>query len=349
MSQVQWKNFVPVFSGPPPSKVQKMLDKLKNEEDAEKAESSSSNEVPSDEGGICTHCNKSFDAYAKFLRHVTHSKACLDAHDPFVIEKIKRKSRLRSKAKWNKKNKDRLKEDRKMKSCSANVKQSKASSYITVGEKRSFKGKCFYKLFDVSYDVQVQLAETRMEELSKRQRLSQSLKMELMDEAIDDSFNSTDQVFDELPLEAEEEILDSAFESLNSNFENNFEEKCSDQLRIWKENRLDDVTNGLFHSTLDGAYRNFFKSNAFNDLIQTAENSALDQLFLNIVENDDSFNFDDKNPHNFEKMLQSRFEQESKNEVKNCVKGTKLQQDLQSYLNKAFTKRFLKEGLTFKD
>ena len=350
MSQVQWKDGIPVFSGPPPPVVQRMLNKVKEKEEQSNEESSGlSNEVaPNDEAGSCTYCKKRFDNFAQFLRHVSHSKLCLDAHDPFVIEKIKRKSRLRSKAKWNLKNKNRLKEERKRKRSDTTDQQSKSSSYITVGEKKSFRGKMFYKVFDATYDLQVQLAETRIEELSKRRKLSHGLKMELMDDALEYAFKSTDIVFEELSVDSEEKTLVDVFELLELKFKNKFDEECSEQIKLWTENRLYDVTDGLFSSTLDGAYRNFFRTNEFNSLLQTIESSALDKLFLDIIQTD-SFTYDDKAPHKFEDMLESRFVKECKEEAKNHLNETGLQSNLQSYLIKAFTKRFLKEGLKLKD
>ena len=54
--------------------------------------------------GTCGFCKKSFETLSKFLRHVSHSKLCLEDYDPTVIKSLKEKSRLKSKRKWFHKN-----------------------------------------------------------------------------------------------------------------------------------------------------------------------------------------------------------------------------------------------------
>ena len=69
-----------------------------------------------DHGGACDHCLKRFDKQSQFIRHVTHSKICLDSYDPKVIADIKHESRLRTKRNWFKRNwASRIKEERKAK------------------------------------------------------------------------------------------------------------------------------------------------------------------------------------------------------------------------------------------
>ena len=53
-----------------------------------------------EEPGSCCFCKKRFETLAKFLRHVSHSKLCLNAHDPDIIHHLKEKSRKKSKRKW---------------------------------------------------------------------------------------------------------------------------------------------------------------------------------------------------------------------------------------------------------
>ena len=90
--------------------------------------------------GACKHCRKQFDYMSSFIRHVTHSKLCLETYDPEFIDRIKRESQLSSKKRcfanaWN----TRLREERKQRR--ENIKSVNKNYYVSVTEKGSFKGK----------------------------------------------------------------------------------------------------------------------------------------------------------------------------------------------------------------
>ena len=91
-----------------------------------------------DKPGSCRHCRKCFDTTAKWIRHVTHNKVCLAAHDPEIVNEIKRESRLRTKRLWARRNKERINAEKQtgaVKSC--------FEYYVPVAEKRSESGKAF--------------------------------------------------------------------------------------------------------------------------------------------------------------------------------------------------------------
>ena len=96
--------------------------------------------------GTCGFCKKSFEYLSTFIRHVTHSKLCLEYHDPDFIEKIKRQSRLNSRKRWFANAWERgLKEKRK--AIRENIKSvnnvAKKKYYVSVNERKSFAGKSF--------------------------------------------------------------------------------------------------------------------------------------------------------------------------------------------------------------
>ena len=149
--------------------------------------------------------------------------------------------------------------------------------------------------------------------------------------------------------QSEEHILSQVFERLEQKFQNNFEKLCSEQKQLWRKNTFDDIFNGLFHSFLDRSYRMFFRKDKFNNSISVAENLALDEVFLNIIEQDDTFNYDDESPHKFEEMLKQRFQKEWKNKAKLQCKEDGFEHELQSFFNQALEKKFLKFELTLRD
>ena len=364
MSQVQWKDNVPVFSNKPPPTVQKMLEKLKEKrlsndsssDELSNDETSNNDSLKkNDEAGSCTYCQKRFDSYSKFLRHVSHSKLCLEAHNPDVIERIKRKSNLRNKRKWYKKNKEKVKElkqkVKESKQMKSNNEESKdtADTYITVGEKKSFHGKCFYNIFEMIYDEQVQKARERMEVLTERRTLSEGLKMELMDDALDFAFGCAEDAFNDMPIYfCEERILNQAFLRLEVKFQDKYKEECSDQKETWKENQMYDVTDDLFHSALSRAYRNFFRKVKFRDTMKNAEDRALDRLFFEEIDSE-KFTFDEDRPFEFESALADRFKVLWAEDSKTTFKDSGLQHDFEALMEKILKQRFYDKELKFKD
>ena len=98
-----------------------------------------------------------------------------------------------------------------------------------------------------------------MEEITKTRYLSDSLKMELLDDALDFTFENTGPAFDDTPNNTEEQILEAGFKRLEVKFQTKYEDECTEQKRLWKENCIYDITEDLFHSTLERAYRNFYR------------------------------------------------------------------------------------------
>ena len=82
----------------------------------------------------CNVCLKEFDNTCQFLKHVSHSKGCLKGHDPKVIEKLKRESRLRSKRNWARRNKP-------LKAPKAPREKARKSTYVPVDERNGAKNR----------------------------------------------------------------------------------------------------------------------------------------------------------------------------------------------------------------
>ena len=107
------------------------------------------------EPGTCGFCRKQFQFLSSFIRHVTHSKLCLEYHDrddPEFIEKLKRRSRLETKKRYFQNAwKSGLKEERQKKRDNLKTADGKSSQakkyYISVGERGSFKGKLVCLIF----------------------------------------------------------------------------------------------------------------------------------------------------------------------------------------------------------
>ena len=132
---------------------------------------------------------------------------------------------------------------------------------------------------------------------------------------------------------------------MEDKFQAKFKEECSEQERLWKINCVCDITEDLFHSTLERSYRNFFRKGEYKYLVQKAEKVALDKLFLELVDADNNFEYDDENPGKLEVKLEWKFEQIWENEIVNASQETELQKDVESLLKSTLKKRFFEKGL----
>ena len=188
-----------------------------------------------------------------------------------------------------------------------------------------------------------------MKELSQRRTLTDGLKMELMDDAMDFAFGYADRAFEDMPFDTEEQIQDQAFRRLELKFKNKFEEECIEQKKLWKINTLYDITDGLFHSTLDRAYRNLYRKQEYKESVTMAESRALDKLFFELIDTDENMDFDEDDPWKFEDQLKRKFEQVWESEIKGTTKETGLQQDMSSLLKKAFERKFFDANVKYKD
>ena len=115
------------------------------------------------EPGSCCHCKKSFDTLSGFLRHVSHSKLCLEDHDPALIEELRQKSNKKSKRKWfriNRKSPQKQETFRLYRGIKIKIetnqnhsnKSEKCNLYASIDMRSSDAGKGFYKFFKDIYD-----------------------------------------------------------------------------------------------------------------------------------------------------------------------------------------------------
>ena len=264
-------------------------------------------------GGTCTHCLKSFDNLQTFLRHVTHSKACLDAHSPGCIEKLKRESRLRSRKSWYQRYKGTCKEYRE------NVKKVSGKPknyYIPVAEKRTPAGKAFSENFQGIFQSSWKKVEKMIETISSQRNLEDELRDKITNEALDFVFSHD---FLRGMFDKDFESFEPVFDAMEKEFELFYKRGDEKASKRWADDLSYDMGDGLYHYSLDRAFRNFFREEKFKTAFAKAEEQEKSsQLPIN-------------------------------DGLGQICKENGLQLELQSFLNKILQNQFTKFNLSFKE
>ena len=226
-------------------------------------------------GGTCSHCLKKFDNLSQFLRHVSHSKACLKAHDPEVIDRLKKESRRRSKRQWAVNNPQPNKKPR-------------TTTYIPVAERYNKEGSAFSTFFRQIYDNVMKKVEKRCGEISDNTKLDEGLANEYFDEAMEHAIEGLDEIFlrmkhRKLPWKSEVEVFEYAFDAMEKRFDSKYKEKANRANDNFKMNTFDQVTKGIYAYALDRAFNLHF-NNKFKNVVKTAEDLSLDEIFLTLID-----------------------------------------------------------------
>ena len=233
--------------------------------------------------GSCCFCKKSFDTLSKFLRHVSHSKLCLEHHDPLLIKRWKEMSKLKSKRKWFHKNSNAKEEEQKKKSPTKEAK-AKVNWYASNKMKQSDGGRGFYKLFEEIFEDCEKIVKSEMVKHYNHCPIWKELAIDATMDWVFGNFEATyHQLTHEYPLQEPDFVLDKAFEKLQSKFDEFVERDFERSRENWVVGAHDDMNTNLFHYSWTKALCDFYYDERFIAATKNAQDKALDTLFLNLI------------------------------------------------------------------
>ena len=295
-----------------------------------------------DNGGICSHCQKSFDSFSQFIRHVTHSKACKDGYNkdsPGLLEKYKRTARLKSRRKayhtmvngpngeaYREHREDRRKRNNKVYHISARVKLSEC-------------GRAFEQTFKLAYQKAVGKAKIAIEQQVKDQ--------DTRDEALDFAFMEwpkthfefTDEDFRKTELD----ILEETFRLMEDRYNymrNKLNEKHKEK---WKEDKNYSITYGLLPITLDKAFLTCYAQH-FTSIFDVAIDRTFEIVLDTLVFTEDYFDDDRDLSMQLEKAFETVFQDEI---TKMANDNHLLQVAITNIIGTELKKRFHNEKLEY--
>jgi len=291
-----------------------------------------------DQPGTCCLCKKSFDKLSTFLRHVTHSKLCLEAHDKLVIKKMKEDSRLKSKRQWFHKNK-RAKEVKEPKNNTTGQSKVNRNWYASKKMKLSDGGKGFYKLFEEVFDECDKLV---MSKLEKNAEVSSYLKDSEFDDTMDSFFDEKLQqtyclMQHEHEYQSPDFILEKAFEKLESTFDEAVEENLKKSRGNWVASVHADMSDGLFYYSWNKALHDYYNDERFVEATQNAQEEALDTIFNKLILTEGYFPDED---NELEAKMISAYQRVLEQEFVNQSKANGFSSVLKEYVEKKWIRKF---------
>ena len=299
-----------------------------------------------DEGGRCSHCQRSFENIHQFVRHVTHSKECKANYEPGLIDDFKVIARQATKRKWyhdqaHGPNSKAFKEGRE---------KNRKIYYVPNNVKYSDCGNAFNRLFKPIYQKCLDEAKLMIE----KQALDQDfLTKRALEEALDKAFSgdTLDYVFlrmtfDEKLARTEDENL--IWEIASERFENSFDSiwstKCKAHRDDWRDFHFNEVCNNLYKYVQNKVFLDCFEQFEFKKLYGKAIDNALDEIFLKLTTLDGYFD-DEKD---LGKQMDSVFNSVLNQEIQKLFQqNDELQSALKVVVEGVLKKRFEKNDLKY--
>ena len=243
--------------------------------------------------GACSFCKKTFDTLSKFLRHVSHSKLCLEQHDPLHIKRLKEKSKLKSKRKWFHKNSNAKEEEKNKKSPAKEVKTT-VKWYASKEMRQSDGGRGFHKLFEEIFDDCEKIVKSEMVKHYNHEPIYKEIAVEdTMDLFFGESFEATyHQLTHVYPSKEPDFVLDKAFEKLQSKFDEAVKEDFEKSRENWVVGAHFDMNFNLFFYSWNKSLCNYYNDERFIAATKNAQAKALDTLFLNLIVTENYFQGD---------------------------------------------------------
>ena len=259
------------------------------------------NEEEEEDLRSCCFCKKNFDTLSKFLKHVSHSKLCLEAYDQEVIEQLKTKSKLKSKRKWYHKTFGHEGNEKKKKTTvQAEQPKPKKPSHATMKMKNSDGGRALHSLLLGIFEDFEKAAKVKLKKFSEIDSISR-VNSYAFDKAMDLVFNEyVESVFyiidDEknqslrggsikevIQFDDESFVLQKAFNYMEKRFETTFEYKQAESQKSWIDKSFLEISDGLFSYSWHDGICEYWNHDKFNEAIKNAQDNALDKIFLELI------------------------------------------------------------------
>ena len=287
-----------------------------------------------DIAGACINCDKDFDNTSKFLMHISHSKLCYEAHDPKIIDNIRREARLRSKRKWFAQNwESRIKGERK-----AAYQAGKKPKYVPASTKKSKYGMVYSSLVKNIYGLQMKEVKQRLESIFLRDN---EYKNMVNVEALEFVFN--DDIFNILkgplpPYAADgPTIFEHAFCKLEKAFSDKFEKEYADFLDNWGRRNFAKITENLLEFIQDKAFKTCYYIEGFKSLYARSSDAALDKVFFELIMKEEYFPDDNEE---LEVMMSKVFARVLNEEVLRLAEETEEFSKIENLVKTVVEKRF---------
>ena len=288
--------------------------------------------------GTCGFCKKSFETLSKFLRHVSHSKLCLEDYDATVIKSLKEKSRLKSKRKWCHKNSNT--KEKKVKKSPIKEMQGKEKWYASNKMKQSDGGRGFYKLFEGIFDECEKIVKSEMVKHYNHCPIWKELAIDATMDWVFGNFEATyHQLTHEYPFQEPDFVLDKAFEKLQSKFDEFVERDFERSRENWVVGAHNDMNTNLFHYSWTKALCDFYYDERFIAATKNAQAKALDTLFLNLIVTENYFQ-DDIDERELEAKMIKVYTKLVEEEFVDQCNENGLSNELKRYMEKKWERKF---------
>lgn len=289
----------------------------------------------------CDFCNKLFETFSSFVRHLSHNQDCKGFYGE-TFEEYKRISRQITKQKWycwnaHGSNAKQFKEERK-KQRQAN----KKVNYVSIRTKRSECGRAFeWKLKGV-YQKYLEKAREKIDEQSLTKK---TIRQDASVQALDNTFkeSSLDKIFKQITEMNEDDslILEETFAKLESTYKHDFESIFTEKRKDWRNEKFYDISCDLYSSVNNKAFVDLFD---YTTLKAKVDDNTLDTIFLTLVTTEDYFNDEE----DLESQMESAYYTVKREEIQKLFEDDiDLENKLEHLVEKAFRKRFLNFGVKY--
>ena len=312
-----------------------------------------------EEPGTCSHCKKSFDTLSTFLRHVSHSKLCLADHDPALIEQLRQKSRQKSKRKWFHSNqkapqkqetyrfhrgtKIKIKTDQKRSN-----NPEKSNLYASIDMRSSDAGKGFYQFFRDVYDSFEEVIKSKLEQLVQK---DSEIKSWVFDDVMDLFFNKEfEETYCSLDNQNDgnaDAILEKTFEILISKFDAVYAKELKKGQENWVRVTQFDMQVNLFHYSWHKALSDYYSDERFIEASKTAQDYAMDKIFLKLLPTEDYFEYEEGKDDDLEAKLSNVYLTIFKEEFVKICFDFGFEAELKTFMEKKWERKFKKFGLKY--
>ena len=320
-----------------------------------------------EEPGSCCFCKKRFETLAKFLRHVSHSKLCLNAHDPDIIHHLKEKSRKKSKRKWYHKKKT-------IPVIASKTNQFKGKTWRSSNAmKNSDRGKAFYALLTNVFEDSERMVRLKLQKLSKVESIA-GVNSFAFDESMDAVFNGF--VFNVFGVHINEELnsalrssdiatlnqyenetflLEEAFKRMEKWFVKEYEQKKISVAENWIAGIFSDMSDDLFQYTWNHSLSHFYNHHKLVEATNIAQDNALDKIFNSLIFDEQFEHFfsedikDNWQSYCLEEKLASVYVNTLKEEFKTISDENGFSAMVVSFVEEKWIRKFRKFGLKYFD
>ena len=292
----------------------------------------------------CEYCYKKFETVSTFFRHVSHAKLCFEHYGEEFIDAMREELRCNSKRKWFNANKDKVKKQRLNKN---------KNYWFSHSKRQTDEGRAFGNIFRKVFHEFKDSAADQIEEYCKER--SNFVTLEIIEEALDKTFELQ---WDEYSLfghekdvlkelDDEESTLNIYFTKLEKNFEQNMYYSGKIDVYRWKQNQMYKIGTDLWKYSANMAFLNFYKEEDFKYIIESSQDTALDEIFLKLIVIENYFK-DDLNDDELEKKLSMTYSALEEKEIIKRAREKGIIAELHEFMKEVMDKKVRCDGIKFK-